>query len=313
VATAVGALVLAVVVLALSTAWVWQENQAKNAALVLAKQQREAAEKARGKAMQAVQRMLTRVADEWVADIPQMKTIRRSLLEDAATLYTELINLDPDDARGYHERGWVYYLQGRYDLTRADYERAATMEPDNAEYHGTLATFFSLPIGAFADGRRSLYHARRMVELQPTDARARGNLGLAYQIVGQANEAVAELRKGAELARGTALEHKLLAQAELVAGEVRNAIARLQQAHELPSPDLWVYWRLAETYGDLGEDAQVLATVAQGLELALQHSDNPAEPSQPRARWVTHAGAAAWWPRREAKPAGLQVASGRCS
>jgi hypothetical protein len=67
--TAVAGLVLAVVVLALSTAWVWQENQAKN--------------KAHRKALEAVQRMLTRVADERVAAIPQMKEVRQGLLEDA--------------------------------------------------------------------------------------------------------------------------------------------------------------------------------------------------------------------------------------
>jgi tetratricopeptide (TPR) repeat protein len=96
---------------------------------------------------------------------------------------------------------------------------------------------------------------------------------------------VAELRKGAELARGTALEHKLLATVEQQAGNWRNVIARLRQARELPPADLWVYYSLAEAHLALGEDAQALAAVEQGLELPLRPSDEPAGPPQLRARW----------------------------
>jgi tetratricopeptide (TPR) repeat protein len=273
------ALVLTVVVLALSTAWVWKENQDKNAALVLAQRRHD-------KALEAVQRMLTRVADEWVAPIPQMIGVRQRLLEDAAALYTDLIALNPDDARAYHERGWVYNLLARHDQARADYERAATIEPDNAEYHGTIATFFdNCDNDALRDKQRCLHHARRMVELRPTDAEARGMLATAYLSAGQTKEGVAELWKGAELARGAALEHKLLAVVEMQAGNWREAIAHLQQARELPPPDLWVYHRLAEAHLALREDAQALAAADRGVEVALRPSDEPAGPSQFRGRW----------------------------
>jgi tetratricopeptide (TPR) repeat protein len=277
------AVLLTVVVLALSTAWVWGENQDKNAALVLAEQRREAAEKARGNALEAVQRMLTRVADEWVAAIPQMQGVRKSLLEDATALYTDLIALNPNDARAYHERGWVYVLLARNDQARADFERAAALEPDNAEYHGTLATLLTY-WSFFQDKPRSLHHARRMVELRPTDALARGVLASAYLSAGQRNEGVAELRKGAELARGTALEHKLLAVVEQKAGNWRKVIEHLEQVHEDRS-DLWVDYSLAEAHLALSEDAQALAAADRGVELALRPSDEPAGPSQLRRRY----------------------------
>jgi serine/threonine protein kinase/Flp pilus assembly protein TadD len=278
------ALLLTMVVLALSTAWVWKENQAKNTALELAERRREAAEKARGKALEAVERMLTRVADEWVAAIPQMQGVRKSLLEDAAALYTDLIALNPGDAQAYHERGWVYILLARNDQARADFERATELEPDNPEYHGTLATLLTYG-SLFQNKPRSLHHARRMVELRPTDALARGILAQAYLSAGQTNEGVAELRKGAELARGTALEHKLLAVVEQEAGNWRNVIAHLQQVRESPPPDMWVYRLLAEAHLALGEDAQALAAIDRGVELGLRHSDEPAGPSQVRGRY----------------------------
>jgi tetratricopeptide (TPR) repeat protein len=279
------ALLLTVVVLALSTAWVWKENQAKNTALVLAEQRREAAEQARGKALEAVERMLTRVADEWVAAIPQMRWVRKSLLEDAAALYTDLIALNPGDARAYHERGWVYILLARIDQARADFERATALEPDNPEYHGTLATLLFYDGTFFLDKPRGLHHARRMVELRPTDPLARGILATAYLETGQPNEGVAELRKGAELARGTALEHKLLAVVEQQAGNWRNVIAHLQQVREPPPPDLWVYRNLAEAHLALEEDAQALIFIDRGVELGLRPSDGPGRPWQVRGRY----------------------------
>jgi tetratricopeptide (TPR) repeat protein len=300
VGTAVGALVLAVVVLALSTIWVWKENQDKNTALGLAETRRKEAveqgERARdnfGKALEAVQRMLTRVADERVADIPQMKGVRQRLLEDAAGFYTDLIALSPDDARAYHERGWVYFVLGSLDQARADFERAVAMEPDNAEYHGTLGTLFAdWDIEPFYDKSRGLHHARRMVELRPTDAEARGILAQAYLNAGRTfggpaltNEGLAELRKGAELARGTALEHKLLAVAEKETRNWREAVRHLQQAQQLSPLDLWVYHELAGAHLRLGEDDQALVAADRGLQLALRPDDEPAAPSQFRRRW----------------------------
>jgi tetratricopeptide (TPR) repeat protein len=278
VATGVAALVLAMVLLALSTTWVWKENQAKNAALVLADQRHR-------KAMEAVERMLARVADERMAAIPQMKEIRESLLDDAVALYTELVALNPNDAQVYHERGRVYLLLARFDQARADFERASAIEPSNAEYQYALATFFDLPLGAFHDGPRSLYHARRTVDLRPADAEAREVLASAYLRAGQMNEGVAELRKGAELARGTALERKLLAMTERALGNSRSAVTYLQQACELPTSDPWIYYYLAEAHLALGEDTEALAAANRGLELFLRPSNEPVSGAQARDSW----------------------------
>ena len=56
-----------------------------------------------------------------------MKEPDKALLE-----YAEALRLDPDFGYIYANRGWLYEQQGRLDLARADYEKAATlMEPDD--------------------------------------------------------------------------------------------------------------------------------------------------------------------------------------
>lgn len=72
---------------------------------------------------------------------------------------------------------------------------------------------------------------------------------------------------------------------ERTAGNWRKAIAHLQQVRDIPPPDLWVDYWLADAYHALGEDAQALAAIDRGLELALRPSDESAGPSPPRTRW----------------------------
>jgi serine/threonine protein kinase len=169
VGTAVVALVLAVVILALSTALVWRENQAKKAALALARQRRETPEKAYRKALEAVQRMLARVADERVAADPQMKDVRRGLTEDAAGFYTEMIALNADDPRAYCE------------LARL------------------LATSSE---AAFRDPQRAVTLATKALELDPHSWRVRNTLGMAHYRAGDNRAAVVTLEESIKLHEG---------------------------------------------------------------------------------------------------------------
>jgi RNA polymerase sigma factor (TIGR02999 family) len=83
-------------------------------------------------ARNAVHQMLARVADEQVGAIPEMKEVRRRLLEDAAAFYTELIQLSPHDAVAYFARGQVYMKISRFGEAQASFEKAIELAPDKA-------------------------------------------------------------------------------------------------------------------------------------------------------------------------------------
>jgi tetratricopeptide (TPR) repeat protein len=83
--------------------------------------------------------------------------------------------LNPNDAKGYHNRGFAYYQQGDLDRAIADYDRAIELQPDNAR----------------------VYLVR----------------GLAYQQEGQRDQAIADYGKALELSRdprGRAIAKKAL-------------------------------------------------------------------------------------------------------
>ena len=111
-------------------------------------------------ARKAVKQMLTRVGDELLVTIPEMKDVRRSLLEDAAAFYSELMTLNPGDPQAYYERGQVYDLLQQYDKVRPDYEKAIELDADNAAYHHALrAVLLRLRRCAFSgSGLRRLAH-----------------------------------------------------------------------------------------------------------------------------------------------------------
>jgi tetratricopeptide (TPR) repeat protein len=244
------------------------------------------------KALEAVHRMLTRVADEQVAAIPQMKELHVHLLEDAIAFYTDLIVLNPRDAQAYFERGKVYHLLVKYDQAEADLLKAIELDPEKAEFHVKLANTLSNSRGNGAssganDPQRILFHAKRAVQLQPTEE-SHTWLAKAYLGMGQRNEAVAEYKKAAALAPGSPGAYRALAEADRLVGNHRSALAHLQKAVALAPSDPGNYPNLAQAHRRLGDYEQALAAVNKGLGLGLINSYTLSELYINRAEIYTH-------------------------
>ena len=80
------------------------------------------------KAREAVDQMLTRVAEERVAHIPQMRDIRRALLEDALKFYQGFLQQQSTDPSIRAEAGMAYFRVG--DISRFLYgDTARAKEP----------------------------------------------------------------------------------------------------------------------------------------------------------------------------------------
>lgn len=219
-------------------------------------------------AREAVKQMLTRVADEQVAKIPEMKEIRRSLLEDAVAFYTELLRLTPRDPLAHFERGHVYELLAQYDKARADYEKAIELDPDNPKFHFDLACLCAYcPDVPHRDARRGFEHAKRAVELEPKNAKYRWTLAMEYGALGANKESVAELKKLVEVASDAHLANLAAAHLCWIAQDYKGALPYVQKAIALSPSEPWPYLRLGELYCKLGEDEKALAAVNKGLEV----------------------------------------------
>jgi tetratricopeptide (TPR) repeat protein len=109
--------------------------------------QREKAEANFRAAREAVDQMLTRVAQNPLANVPHMTPVRRQLLEDALRFYRRFLRRRGSDAevrretaRAYRRLGDIGLLLGRHAQAGKDYLRAiALQEKLSAEYPGVPA------------------------------------------------------------------------------------------------------------------------------------------------------------------------------
>ena len=155
--------------------------------------------------------------------------------------YSEVIEVIPDYADAYNNRGLAYAKRGKYDLAIADFDKAIGLKPDYAEAYGNRGTAYA--------GRRyydlAIADYSKAIELKPDDAEVYNNRGNAYADGRNYDLAIADYTKAIKLRpyyaetynnRGTAYRGK---------GEYGSAIADYTRAIEI-NPDL------AEAYYNRG-------------------------------------------------------------
>jgi tetratricopeptide (TPR) repeat protein len=166
---------LAVVVVAslLAVAWQWGEARMQRDD---AEQQRMAADTARThaeanyqKALAAVDRMLTRVGQQHLADVPEMEGVRRDILEDALQFCRQLLDERTDDpqirqetGRAYARTAAIYALLGQLDESEDAWRNAAALQqalvanaPDSPQSQLDLAASYNGLAALLRDTGRS--------------------------------------------------------------------------------------------------------------------------------------------------------------
>ncbi len=140
------------------------------------------------------------------------------------------MDLDPEAASPYNDRGFAYATKGEFDNAIADYNK--------------------------------------VIELDPNDAMAYNNRGIAHSLKGELENAIADFDKAIELDpnytdayinRGATYADK---------GELDKAIADFDKAIELDPEKLEAYFSRAFTYLDLGEYQQAIENFKSVLPLA---------------------------------------------
>jgi serine/threonine protein kinase len=148
-----GTMLVAMAALTVFSVRINDEKNQKESALETANVQRGRAEHNLREAIRAVDLMLTRVAEDRVAQLPHMEPLRRQLLEDALALFQGLFQENSSDATirlqtamAYRRAGDIQYLLGQHTRARGSFDQAIgilealTAElPDNVEVQQELA------------------------------------------------------------------------------------------------------------------------------------------------------------------------------
>jgi tetratricopeptide (TPR) repeat protein/tRNA A-37 threonylcarbamoyl transferase component Bud32 len=207
-ATAAGALIIAAVAFAVVI----------SAANIGLKRERDRAEARRkeavanlSKAREAVDRLLTRVSEERLRDIPHVEPIQRALLEDALEFYKDLARQSHGDpeilfeaGRAYRRVGKTYLWLGRdreserhLNESLAIQTRLANAFPNVAVYRqeqagahldlGKLARTQDQADKAISELDTAVASFRKLADADPTAAQYRAELAAAYNTRGMVN------------------------------------------------------------------------------------------------------------------------------
>jgi len=166
--------------------------------------------------------------------------VRRNVedLRKAISYYDEAINLDPQYALAYAERGeaWIILgdLTGRrpttYPKAKSDAEKAVSIAPGLAEARAALGFVRVFADWNFAEGLKELKRAK---ELSPTNPTVNDLLGRIIVYIGQFDEAERQARDEVELDPLSTVTHGNLARVLFYAGKLEEADAAARKSAEL--------------------------------------------------------------------------------
>ena len=105
--------------------------------------------------------------------------------------YSKAIELAPDSADVYYNRGDAYDEMGEYGKAIADYNKAIELDPNHTLAYYNRGCAYG-EIGAYD---KAIADYNKAIELNPNDALAYYNRGLAYREKGEVPKVVSDLEK----------------------------------------------------------------------------------------------------------------------
>ena len=232
----------------------------------LADEQRQAAEANYVRAREAVKQMLTRVADEELAAIPEMAEVRLRLMRDALQFYDELIKLNPDDAQAYFERARVRQMLAEpgTGVTR-DFAKAVELDDDNPGYQRAYARQLTSRKTELAL-QHALQRAQRAAELDPDKVLNLVTLAEVHLAIGDYDRSIVAAAEALVVEPESNVSYRIRARAYARIGEYERALADALKAAEL-SPDTVAPWlTLREVYSAQGKYEDALTAANRAVE-----------------------------------------------
>lgn len=113
----------------------------------------------------------------------------------AIEYYGKSVNVFPDVANVYNNRGNVYTEIGEYKQAIKDYDKAIELNPEFTEAYSNRGNAY-INIGEY---KRAIQDYDKAIELDPEYAGAYSNRGNAYRIIGNYERSIPDLTKAIEL------------------------------------------------------------------------------------------------------------------
>ena len=189
-------------------------------------------------------------------------------MQEAGTVYRQVLDIDPDHADANHLLGVLFSQVGSHAQAVELISRAIAMAPDQATYHSNLGTALQ-ELGRLEEAAAS---QRRALAINPDSHAAHNNLGRALKGMGKHEAAVASYRRALDGKPDSAETHNNLGNVLDELGRLDEAVASYRKAREIRPDYVEAHYNLAEVL----EKAKRTEALREAVAVAKQ--DCPGHP-----------------------------------
>ena len=184
-------------------------------------------------------------------------------IDSAIEAYSHAIELNPNNAYTYNNRGVAYESKGGFDRAIADYTKAIQLNPNYADAYFNRGVAY----GAKGDYDRAIADYTKAIELKPDFSEAYTNRGTAYLKTGKLERVIEDYTRAIKLKldytdayfnRGVAYGAK---------GDYDRAIADYTRAIELSPNYADAYFNRGVAYGSKGDYDRAIADYTKAIQL----------------------------------------------
>ena len=147
----------------------------------------------------------------------------------AEKIFSDAIELNPQNMLAWHNRGWAYAEQKKYTQAMADFNKAMTLKPDSELPYFGRGWVYNLQ----KEYKAAIREYDKVIELNPKYATAWNNRGAAKSWLNQMREAVADYDKAIELKPNYVKAYENRGKALDALGNHERATADLKYAAKL--------------------------------------------------------------------------------
>lgn len=186
---------------------------------------------------------------------------------EAITAYSKAIELNPQFALAYNNRGAVYAKLGNYSQAIKDYDKAIKLSPQDAgNYHNRGNAYVEL-----GNYNQAIKDYDKTIELNPRHADIYASRGVAYSRLGNYNQAIKDYDRAIKLNPQDAVTYGLRGSLYDKRNNYNQAISDYNKAIELTPQDARLYYiRGLIYYGNLGNSKQGIADWQIAARLGLK-------------------------------------------
>ena len=156
----------------------------------------------------------------------------RGQLSKAIGECNKAIEINPEYAPVYNNRGFAYIGKGKYEQAISDFDKAIEIDPEFAMAYNNRGYAY----GVKGQYDQAISDSNKAIELNPKLSMAYNNRGLAYLNKGQHEQAISDCNRALEVNPGNAMAHNIRAVAYFYKREFDKSWDDVYKAQNLGYP-----------------------------------------------------------------------------